>query len=133
VRDRSSNHRDAAILHRQVRWTVPGCGGVVRELKPSDVHIYAVADQAVGNARHPAARLVESAPRSEIGSVASECLRSTQARYPHGHVPSPVQLADHVGDTARAQRRYPFGTPVFFFDISNDQNVRHAGLDASGE
>lgn len=24
-------------------------------------------------------------------------------RYPHGHVPSPVQLADHVGDTARAQ------------------------------
>jgi hypothetical protein len=25
------------------------------------------------------------------------------ARYPHGHVPSPVQLADHVGDTSRAQ------------------------------
>ncbi len=24
-------------------------------------------------------------------------------RYPHGHVPSPLQLADHVGDTARAQ------------------------------
>ena len=23
-------------------------------------------------------------------------------RYPHGHVPSPLQVADHVGDTARA-------------------------------
>jgi hypothetical protein len=25
------------------------------------------------------------------------------ARYPHGHVPSPIQLADHVGDTSRPQ------------------------------
>ena len=25
------------------------------------------------------------------------------ARYPHGHVPSPLQIADHVGDTARGQ------------------------------
>jgi hypothetical protein len=24
-------------------------------------------------------------------------------RYPHGHVPSPLQVADHVGDTSRAQ------------------------------
>lgn len=24
-------------------------------------------------------------------------------RYPHGHVPSPLQIADHVGDTSRAQ------------------------------
>jgi hypothetical protein len=23
-------------------------------------------------------------------------------RFPHGHVPSPLQVADHVGDTARA-------------------------------
>lgn len=25
---------------------------------------------------------------------------SSQGRYPHGHVPSPLQVADHVGDTA---------------------------------
>ncbi len=24
-------------------------------------------------------------------------------RYPHGHVPSPLQIADHVGDTSRTQ------------------------------
>lgn len=24
-------------------------------------------------------------------------------RYPHGHVPSPLQIADHVGDTSRGQ------------------------------
>jgi hypothetical protein len=23
--------------------------------------------------------------------------------YPHGHVPSPLQLADHVGDTSRSE------------------------------
>jgi hypothetical protein len=23
-------------------------------------------------------------------------------KYPHGHVPSPLQVADHVGDTAKA-------------------------------
>jgi hypothetical protein len=28
---------------------------------------------------------------------------SSQGRYPHGHVPSPLQIADHVGDTSRAQ------------------------------
>ncbi len=24
-------------------------------------------------------------------------------RYPHGHVPSPLQVADHVGDTSRTE------------------------------
>lgn len=28
---------------------------------------------------------------------------TTLGRYPHGHVPSPLQIADHVGDTARGQ------------------------------
>jgi hypothetical protein len=27
----------------------------------------------------------------------------SQEAYPHGHVPSPIQIADHVGDTPRAQ------------------------------
>jgi hypothetical protein len=27
----------------------------------------------------------------------------SQDRYPHGHVPSPLQVIDHVGDTARSQ------------------------------
>lgn len=26
-----------------------------------------------------------------------------QGRYPHGHVPSPLQVADHVGDTPKRQ------------------------------
>lgn len=28
---------------------------------------------------------------------------TSQDRYPHGHVPSPLQVIDHVGDTARSQ------------------------------
>jgi hypothetical protein len=28
---------------------------------------------------------------------------TTHQRYPHGHVPSPLRIADHVGDTSRAQ------------------------------
>jgi hypothetical protein len=28
--------------------------------------------------------------------------RSDRHGYPHGHVPSPLQVADHVGDTAKA-------------------------------
>lgn len=27
----------------------------------------------------------------------------SQGRYPHGHVPSPIQVADHVGDTSRTE------------------------------
>lgn len=28
---------------------------------------------------------------------------TSQERYPHGHVPSPLQVIDHIGDTARAR------------------------------
>ena len=41
--------------------------------------------------------------RSATYRTATRAATSSLGRYPHGHVPSPLQVADHVGDTPKSQ------------------------------